>query len=73
MDEVCFSMNFRYGGYNDTDLFLPFNIAKMEFLLLVAFKGVCEDTEGASSCFGRRENGRRITSSFHSFCESVHS
>ena len=46
-------------------------IAKMEFLLLVTFTGVCEDTEGTTRRFGRRENRRRITSSFDSLCESI--
>ena len=70
MDEVCF----HEVPKRRTQEILTFihSIAKMEFLLLVTFTGVCESTEGTNSCFGRRGNRRRITSSFDSLCEFVH-
>ena len=64
------SVNFRYGAHTITEPY--YSIAKMEFLLLVTFTGVCENAEGTTSRFARRENKRRITSSRYSLCESVH-
>ena len=64
------SVNFRYGAHTITEPY--YSIAKMEFLLLVTFTGVCENAEGTTSRFARRENKRRVTSSRYSLCESVH-